>query len=189
MSSWSNTGRPNPPFSVYGAGVWPGNLRLGEFSSGPLFDTAGSSGNGSGTSLFMGMDAAAPALEQTFPVAQRASPAFQPRTPPLNYRQAPDPPWQPTPLWDGAMHTTGRHGGLSSTITFPGRRSETPPVQLAASSVITGHPERRVVSTGHLPSITTPHSVRPSTRSDPVLVARTSLFTAGNLFFFLIRVY
>jgi len=179
-SSWSSTGHPNPPFSVHGAGVWSGNHRLDEFLSGPLFGTSNSNGAGLGTSLFMGMEVAAPASEQTFPAAQGALPSFRPRTPPLNWGQAPGPPWRSTHSWDNPMHTVGRHSGPSSTITFPGRRSEILPVQLATSSVPL---ECRVMSTGHLPSTTTPHSVRPLIHSDPVLVARTFLFAVVDAFF------
>ena len=176
-SSWPSIAFPDPLVSMYGRDV------VDEARPGPSFGAPG--GNGLGTNYLMGMEVAAPALEQAFPVVQRALPAFQPCPPLLNWTQASSLPWQPTSSWDHPVHTARQRSSHSSSIGSLGMRPDIPSFQLAASSVITGHSERRVMRIGCLPLLATPHSVRPSTHSDPVPVARTFLFTVVSAFFFL----
>ena len=180
-SSWLSTGFPDPPFSVYGGGVWAWNQPLDEARPGPSFGVPG--GDGLGTNPFMGMEVAAPVSEQAFPAVQRVLPAFQPCPPSLNWTQASGLPWQPTSSWDHPVHTARRQSGHSSFTGSPGMRPDIPSFRLAASSVTTAHPERRVSQTSCLPSIATPHSVRPSTYGDPVPVTRTFRQRLSPLFF------
>ncbi|KAF8135650.1 hypothetical protein EV363DRAFT_802364 [Boletus edulis] len=164
-SSWSSAAFLDPRYSPHGVDAWLGDLRVGVPRPGPLFGAPGGNANAPGTSA---MEVAAPVLEQAIPVVQRMLPATQPCLPPVpSWTQAPGPPWQPS-SWDHhPVHTARQHGGHSdSDITR--MRPENPRVQLAASSVITGHSERRGTPTGHFHSMATPHSVQPSSYGDPV---------------------
>lgn len=158
--------------------MWLGDPRHDEARLGSLFDAPGGNADSSGLNP-MGTGVAAPVLEQAFPTAPRALPAFQPCPPPsLNWPRAPGAPWQPTSSWDHPVHTARQHNSHSSSIGSFAMRPESLPVQLATSSVITGRSERRFMPTGPLPS----NSVQPLTLSDPVPVACTFLFAVVNFF-------
>lgn len=180
-SSWPGTAFPDASFSV--GGIWPGNQGLDDVRYGSMFGAPGGNADGSGMNL-MGTT---PVLEQAFPAASMALPASQPYPPPMNWPQAPGPSWQPTSSWDHPVHTVRQHSDHNSSVGSLGMR---PVFQLPTSSVISGHSERRLMMpTGPLPSITTPDSVRPSTFTNPVPDACTSLFAVVNSFFFGIRTH
>lgn len=185
-SSWPSTAFLDPRLTVYGGDGWPGNQYIDEAHPGPLFSAPGGNADGPGINLLMGVGVAAPALEQAFPVVQRALPASQPCPPPaLNW------PCQPPSSWDLPVHTVIQHGGDSASIGPLGMRPEISYSQLAAASVLTAPSGGRAMPHGPFLSVATSHSVRPSPHSDPVPVARTFLFTVISApfrpFFFLFR--
>ncbi|KAF8557994.1 hypothetical protein OG21DRAFT_1481788 [Imleria badia] len=179
-SSWQSTALFDPRLTVYGGGVWPGDQRL---DLGPRFAAPGGNSDGSGTNLPMGVEVAAPALEQAFPFVQRAMLASQHCPPPaLNWTQVPGPPTQPSSSWDFPVRTAIQHGGdTTSPVCSLGMRPEIPRFQQAASSVISAHSGRRAMPIGCLPSVATPHSVRPLPHSDPVPVAPSTPRPRGVL--------
>ena len=171
-SSWPSTAFLDPRLTVYGGDGWPGNQYIDEAHPGPLFSAPGGNADGPGINLLMGVGVAAPALEQAFPVVQRALPASQPCPPPaLNW------PCQPPSSWDLPVHTVIQHGGDSASIGPLGMRPEISYSQLAAASVLTAPSGGRAMPHGPFLSVATSHSVRPSPHSDPVSVARTFLVT------------
>ncbi|KAH0827562.1 hypothetical protein J3R83DRAFT_4283 [Lanmaoa asiatica] len=178
-SSWPSTAFPGPSLSVYG-GVWLGDQRPDEACLGSSFGAPGGNADRSGMDL-IGMEVAAPMLEQAFPVAPRALPEFQPCPPSsLNWTQAPGPSWQSTSSWDHPVHAARQHGGQNSSIDSLAMRPEIPPFQLATSSGTTGRLERKIIPAGRLPFVPTLQSVQASTLSDPVSVAPSSSQSRGE---------
>lgn len=164
-SPWASTPYVDPSFTAYGGGAFPSGQYLEEARFGPPFNVPGSNSDRSGTNLPMGMEVPASMLEQSFPVVHRPLHAPQPYPPPPDWTVAGQS-WQPSSSWNHPVPTAGY---ADHNLDM---RPPVPHLQVAASSVITRHSDRRVIPTGYSAPMATPSSVQLSTHG-PVSVAGT----------------